>query len=278
MGVLPADEETTLVLFHPIGNNQNTWQFLGLGGAVTPEYPGHGNAPRQPGWTHESFVDEVMGSISGRVDIVGMSMGGAIAAQVLARHPEKVRSAIICCAGAVSRGTMTPEQREAHKRKVLGRGRRGLDSGMASILDETLSRWFSPAALARPHAGVEFARQALLALDPQAWYEIWGASANSSSVSPDALQKFTQPITLVGGMHDWAAGLKGLLSLHGLLPNSRYEILTGPHMMQLEQPENLRAAIDRHFAWLPYASKIEDPIVTAGYADISIAQEGGRSL
>jgi pimeloyl-ACP methyl ester carboxylesterase len=264
-----------LVLINPVGNDARCWQFLDLKNAHAVEYPGHGANPRRPGWTYDEFADEVVTKFEGPIDLFGMSMGGATVARILLRHPKRVRSAVIACSGAFANAFSTPEAREAHRRVLLGRGQRALEgAGMRAIVDETITRWFTPLAVRERQAGVVYAEQTLLHMDPQAWNDIWIAGANSEPFSIEALKAITQPVTIIGGMHDAASGLKGLAELHKLVPKSRYEILAGPHMMHLEEPENLAAALGRHFAWAPIGNRVERPIGTFGWLDESIARKG----
>ncbi len=61
-------------------------------------------------------------------------------------------------------------------------------------------------------------------------------------------------------------GLRGLERLHELFPNSRVEIMPGPHMMHLEQPEGFAAALDRHFVWAMTGQRVE-PILGSARLD-----------
>ena len=264
----------TLVLLHPIGNDANCWQFLGLENAHSIEFPGHGRRERQPGWTHASFADEVVASFDGMLDLVGMSMGGTVVANILARHPHRVRSAVIACSGSVGRASTSKEAQEAKRRTVLGRGERGLNGGMACILDETLERWFTPLAVRTRHRGVEYARRTLLQMDPAAWYDVWSAQANSEYLPVEALTSIKAPVTIIGGLHDRTAGLDGLAEVHRMIPNSRYEIIAGPHMMHLDQPKSLLGALERHLVWAPIGNRVEAPIGAFVYSDTDLLRKG----
>jgi 3-oxoadipate enol-lactonase len=253
--------DTTLVLLNSLGADDGAWQFTGITGGHPVSYPGHGTRPRQPGWTHEGMADEVAATFDGPLDLVGVALGGLIALQALVRHPGRIRSAVIACGGSV---------RDAHTRigalrKVaVGRGETAAAGGMAAVVEETLARWFTPSAVAGSHPGVEYARRTLAAMDTGAWSDVWLSLVNSSYVSAEDAAAISAPVTLVAGTEDRSSGLGGVSRLHELIPNSRLEILVGPHMMHLEEPGKFRAAIERHFAWLSAPSRVAEPITVPG--------------
>jgi pimeloyl-ACP methyl ester carboxylesterase len=266
------DPGTTLVLLNSIGCDDASWQFLGVEGAVPYGYPGHGGHPRRPGWTHEDLADELVASLDGPLDLVGVAVGGLIALRILVRHPDRVRSAILACGGDV-RGT---EARTAALRAAAtGRGRAAVDGGMPAVVDGTLARWFTPFAVRTNHLGVEYARTTLSGLDPESWNDIWLSIANATLVSEGQAKAIRQPVTIVGGMHDRSTTLDGRARLHQLIPRSRLEIVAGPHLMHLERPENLRTTIERHFAWLPAGNRVEPPISSPGWPNLTASQGEG---
>ena len=251
-----------LVLISSIGNDADCWQFLGPIGGQRFLYPGHGGRKCQAGWTHQHVADEIVAKFDGMLDLVAMSVGGAIAVHILTRHPDRVRTALIACSGSISRGAAKPEALDLQRRARLERGEVALRGGMAAVVDENVPRWFTPLAIHTEAPGVVYARRTLLAMDPQGWYDAWAACANSEAVSPEQLATIRQPVTLLAGAHDGRAGLAGLVRAHELIPRSRLEIVTGPHMLHLEEPLILRSALERHFAWVPIGDRIEAIIDT----------------
>jgi pimeloyl-ACP methyl ester carboxylesterase len=241
--------DATFVLVHPIGNDVECWAFSELTGAVAIEYPGHGARDRREGWTQEELADEIVATLEGPLDLLGLSMGATIVLKTLVRHPDRIRSAIVGCNGSVSRTTMEPDEAERRRRTILSRGERALERGIESVLDETMTRWFTPAALTADIPGVRYARETILKMDVGSWYDVWACTANALPLSDEALGATGIPITVIGGTVD-NSGLAGLAKLHQLVERSRFEVLEGPHMMHLEQPGSFRAAVDRHFAWL----------------------------
>jgi 3-oxoadipate enol-lactonase len=269
-----ANSSATLVLINAIGNDARSWQFMDLENAHPFEYPGHGKRPRKPGWTHDDFADEIVSHFDGMLDLFGMSMGGTIVAKILVKYPHRIRSAIIACSGSVARAVSSNEARNAHRQMILGRGRQALEHGMEAVVDQTINRWFTPLSVRLDHPGVRYARDTLLQMEPEAWNDIWTAQANNESVPLADLKEITQPVTIIGGAHDQGAGLRGLTELHQIVPNSRYEVIAGPHMMHLDQPKSLVGAIERHLAWAPIGNRVDDPMSTFTWSDSPATQEG----
>jgi pimeloyl-ACP methyl ester carboxylesterase len=251
----------TRVLLNALGSDDAAWQFSGLAGGHPVSYPGHGTRPRQPGWTHEGVAEEVAAAFDGPLDLVGVALGGLVVLQILVRHPDRIRSAVIACGGSV-RDART--RIDALRKVAVGRGEAAAEGGMAAVVEETMARWFTPSVVAAGHPGVEYARRTLAAMDPGAWSDVWLSLVNSSYVSAAEAAAIAVPVTLVGGTEDRSSGLGGVSRLHELIPNSRLEILAGPHMMHLEEPGKFRAAVERHFVWLPSATRVADPITGPG--------------
>lgn len=250
-----------MVLLNSLGSDAAAWQFTGIAGGHPVTYPGHGTRPRQPGWTHEGVADEVAAAFDGPLDLVGVALGGLVVLQALVRHPDRIRSAVIACGGSV-RDAQT--RIDALRKVAVGRGEAAAAGGMAAVVEETVARWFTAAAVADGHPGVDYARRTLSAMDPGAWSDVWLSLVNSSYVSAEDAAAITAPVTLVGGTDDRSSGLGGVSRLHELIPNSRLEILTGPHMMHLEEPAKFRAAIERHFAWRAAGQRVAEPITVPG--------------
>ena len=102
--------EETVILIHGFGGDLDNWLFNidALGEKATVyalDLPGHGQSTKRldkPGLAAMSeALNAFMDTLSvGKAHLVGHSMGGAIALQMAADHPEKVKSlTLICSAG-----------------------------------------------------------------------------------------------------------------------------------------------------------------------------------
>jgi len=107
---LGEGEDVPVLLLHGFGADLNTWMFTQPPLAATRrtvalDLPGHGGSAKEVGaGDPEGLTDAVDGALEalgiGRAHLVGHSMGGAIAALVALRRPERVSSlTLIASAG-----------------------------------------------------------------------------------------------------------------------------------------------------------------------------------
>jgi pimeloyl-ACP methyl ester carboxylesterase len=185
-----------------------------------------------------SLADEIAASYEGPLALAGVSLGGMVAQHVAVRHPQRVQSLLVACTGA-SADPATMEQRAA----------RVLADGMAGVLEETLARWFTPAALAvRPEPpGVAYARRTLLALEPACFADGWLAIAGHDIVA--RLGEIAVPTSALAGSADAASPVSRTQQISERVPGARFVVLDGPHMLHLERPVEFAAALSEHLRW-----------------------------
>jgi 3-oxoadipate enol-lactonase len=227
-----------VVLLHPIGLDGRCWQWMGLDGAVAYDLLGHGGRPRPATLTMADFADDVAANVSGTLDLVGLSMGGMVALHIALRYPGRVRSLVVACSSARA------------DREVLQRRAEMVEQvGMGGVLDETLRRWFTPAALDDPdHPGVRYARERLLADRAEDFAAAWRAMSQHDVL--DHLGRIRVPVTAIAGEQDAASPIEALRAIAEGVANGRLVVLPGPHMLQLEEPGRLTEAIEAHLAGL----------------------------
>ena len=231
----------TLVLLTPIGLDAGCWERVPLPDVTTVKhtFPGFGGRPRAPEPpSMTSLADEIAASYEGPLALAGVSLGGMVAQHVALRHPQRVRSLLVACTGA-SADPATMEQRAA----------RVLADGMPGVLEETLTRWFTPAAIASApeHPGVAYARRTLLALEPACFADGWLAIAGHDIVA--RLGEIAVPTSCLAGSADTASPVSRTQELSERVPGARFAVLDGPHMMHLERPVEFAAALAEHLRW-----------------------------
>lgn len=230
--------ETPLVFLHPIGLDHRVWHDVAPPGGVCLDFPGFGSAPATASVSLAALVDYVVGQVPAPATFVGLSLGGMVAQQIAVRRPDAVTSLVVVC----SRPSASPESLRERARLTRSRG-------MAGTLASTLERWFSPGALASPgHAGVAYARQRWLADDPEVVARYWEAMGGHDV--RQALGRATVPITYIAGTLDRANSPGTLSRAAAAAADGAVEVIEGPHMLPLEQPKAVRAALDRHLSRL----------------------------
>jgi len=232
----------SLVLLAPIGLDAGSWQWTDLptAGTIKHEFPGFGRRPRaseQPDIA--MLADEVAESYPGELDVVGVSLGGMVGQHLAVRHPERVRSLVVACTGAAA----DPEVMAKRAAEVE-------EGGMAAVLESTLERWFTPEALAlRPeHPGVDYARRALLALDPGSFADGWRVIGGHDV--RERLPEIRARVTCVAGSADTASPAARTKDVADRIHGSRFLVLDGPHIMHLERPAEFSAVVREHLRWV----------------------------
>jgi pimeloyl-ACP methyl ester carboxylesterase len=227
-----------LIFLHPIGLDGRIYADVQRDGERALDFPGFGAADPVDRVTLAGLADYVLTRISEPVTLVGVSLGGMVAQQVAVREPDAVASLVVACSNAVSHPATMAERAAATRA-----------GGMAGVLDTTLDRWFTPAALATPdHPGVAYARQRLLDDDPEVFAQYWEAMGEHNVA--DRLPSIKVPATFIAGKADRAASAETLEQMAAAVPRGTFEVIDGPHMLPLEKAAEFRAALDRHAARL----------------------------
>lgn len=228
----------TVVLLPPVGLDDGCWGWLDLHdmAAIKYVYPGFGTRPRENfRLTLEALADEVVTLADGPLDLVGVSMGAMIAQHAAIRHPRRVRSMLLACSGAAAHPGRSVDQVAAVEQ-----------GGMTGVLDSTLRRWFRPETLAESptHPGVAYVTTTLLALDPRSFADAWRAISAHDVV--DQLARVQVPTTCVAGSDDSAAPVTRMRLMAESLPDARLVILSGSHMIHLENPRDFSRELAEH--------------------------------
>jgi pimeloyl-ACP methyl ester carboxylesterase len=246
-----------------MGNDLHAVQALQLerAGILKPDvyfFPGQGRTAGREGFDFGDMADEIAEAHEGPLHIIALAIGAYTAAELLLRYPERIASVVIACS------SVAPISDDARKLDAA-RGEHALTTGMEPLIEETLARWFTPAALIGNEGGPEYARAQLSATEPAAWNNIWSAISRRATIDAQMATRITVPVTVVVPLHDTAGAAWTLPPLHHQIPRSRLIYVDGPHMLPLERPDNLVAAIDGHFSWLAEGGeRIENALALSG--------------
>ncbi|MBY8862340.1 alpha/beta hydrolase [Nocardia sp. CA2R105] len=158
-----------------------------------------------------------------RVHLFGTSMGSVVARLAAARDPRLLKSVTL----AASPPYAAPA--------VARRGDGVLVDGMASVINDTLARWFSPHVREIDDPGVRYAARTLIDMDPRAWAASW--EAMSRFTTPAALSHV--PVACIAGALDESTPPAAVQQTAGLAgPHASMVVIPGAgHQINLEQPE-----------------------------------------
>ncbi len=250
-----------LVLIHGVGTNQTIWSrvvpWLAEGHKVVSlDLPGFGHSPATAEWSLAGAADQVAASLReatiGPFDLVGSSLGGAVALTLADRDPE--------IPGLGSLILVAPA------------GFRPVHSGLARIASSAAR----PLLAARRRAGLRLAenrhaRRTLLAgtvgdgaaLDPEGARLILRASQDAASLRPAmeaaatadlraATARLQIPLGLIWGSLDRVIPPHTVERILEIRPDAPIELIPGTgHIPHLEAPDRFAAAVERVLSQLP---------------------------
>jgi pimeloyl-ACP methyl ester carboxylesterase len=231
-----------IVLLHPIGLDGTFWARVARGleanfSVYRPDMPGHGRTTlgERPKTTAD-YAAEVARFIAERCAkahaVVGLSFGGMIAQEVALNHGSCLERLVLCGCTA----TFTAKARPA----IRERGALAEREGMGAVVQSTLERWFTPGFLASGKA--EAVRHRLETDDPVAWAAAWSAISRHDAQS--RLASLRIPTLCIAGERDLAAPVEAMRVMAEAIPGATFQVLSGaPHMMHIESPEALVAAL-----------------------------------
>lgn len=228
--------EPVLTFLHPIGLDARCARWVSQPWGHTPDLLGHGGRPwPQAGASLDDLADDVAAHAPERMHVVGALLGGAVGLHLALQHPQRVVSLMI-----VATSTHTDAARLAALAGQISAGDR--------LVEPTLVRWFSAAKLAvRPvSAGVDYARRCLSAIPLTSLAGCWAALAAHDV--RDRVAELRIPVTVVAGSADIVHTADQTRADAGAFPDGRFEIIESTHMVPLDNPSALAAAVDRHLA------------------------------
>lgn len=250
-GTASAATNPLLVLLPSLGTTSALWDGVVAALRVDPrtaglrilrvDLPGHGASPvaAEPVSVAElaegvlAVVDEAGG---GGFHVAGVSLGGAIALELAAAHPDRVRSLVMSCSGARIGTADGWADRAAQVRA----------SGTASLVTASAGRWFAPGFLDRD-AGGPGARTLTALVDvDDASYACCAEALAEFDRTPD-LGAIAAPTLAISGEHDAVTTPASMQDLADDIPGGRHVALDGAsHLAVLEEPATVAELLAEH--------------------------------
>ncbi|MBB5911256.1 3-oxoadipate enol-lactonase [Nocardia transvalensis] len=235
-----GDYGPPVVLIHALGLDWRMWdqvmEQLADGRRVYAyDIRGHGWAAGSPTpFTMDDTAEDLIAVLDAlgldRAHVVGLSYGGGIAQTAALAHPGRFASLSLL---ATTDYPFDSFEARAHSGEV---------DGMPAQIVPSLTRWFTPAALALNGWGVRYAREMVLHGNPTDWATAW-----RSFVGLDVQHKladFPAPTLVLAGELDASTTPDIMRGIADRITGARYQQLPGtPHMQTLEQPDLVAAAL-----------------------------------
>jgi pimeloyl-ACP methyl ester carboxylesterase len=166
-------------------------------------------------------------------------MGAIVAMHAALRHPGRVRSLLLVCAGADTDPQATLERISLIE-----------SAGMGPMVAPMLERWFTMDALTQEpeHPGVAYTRQILRGLAPRTFADDWRVVARHDV--RERLHEIHVPTTCVAGNQDKSATPARVGTLAAGIPGARMMVVQGPHLLHLERPQVFSGALGTHLRFV----------------------------
>lgn len=225
--------ETPLLLLHGFGASSAIWRpttaVLGDRRCVAFDWPGFGGRGGEPPCRGlEGFAAEALRQADrlglARFDVLGHSMAGFVAQELLRTHPERVRRAVLYGAGL----RIDPRRRFEPAERTIARLR---EEGVERCVHRVLAAWFARGADDPNHAAcVEDGRR----MSEQAG--IAAIEAMQRADFTGRLDGVTAPVLVILGEHDHSHPPEAALALRQAIPGASFCVLPGcGHAAHLER-------------------------------------------
>lgn len=212
-------------------------------GIIAPTLRGYGASPQLE--ESISHADDLIALLEARgltgVHVVGLSLGGNIALELILRCPERVATLTLLDSSLKGLAPDAAQLEIGHAvQRAFDAG--GLEAARVAWLNAPLF------AAARENPVVATQLEAWVA-DYSGWH--WSHGVSPSVQIPDLshrLSEITAPTLIAVGKRDTAYFHSVAAALHAGIAGSRLEVIAGAgHMVNLERPEIVNALLLEHF-------------------------------
>lgn len=237
---------TSLVFLHGVGGGHHAWDaqlpfFATSGyGAHAWDQPGYGESEGVEPYDFEQISAALVRLIEaledGPVVLVGHSMGGFVAQETYARHPEHILGLALCFTSSAFGGTGSTfaHQFISERLKPLDEGRTMAEIA-AKLMPAMRGTRSDPAGLAQ-------AERIMSGVPPETYRNAVAMLTTFDRRSQ--LPTISVPTLLVAGSDDRVAPASVMERMAGKIPGAEFVVLEGcGHLGPMDQPEAFNAAL-----------------------------------
>lgn len=232
-----ADDAPVIMLSHGIATDLTIWD--GLVPHLVRSYRvlrydsrGHGGSGATAGaYSLPQLADDVVGLLDAlkidQVHFAGLSMGGMVGLELARRAPHRMASIAVCDA----RGSAPAAYRDAWAE----RSRLAREGGMDTMVESSVSRWFTPGFLERRPDEVSRMRDIIRGTSVDGYC---GSAAALAELDHEGfLPTVSVPLLFLTGAQDQGAPPDVVRAMAQKAPGSRYvELPDAGHISVMEQP------------------------------------------
>lgn len=235
-------EASVVMLSHSLGSSLLMWNPQMR--ALEPHFQvlrydirGHGKSEAPPGaYTLERLGEDAVALLDAlgidQVHWIGLSMGGMIGQSVALNYPRRLRSLVLCDTAA----TIAPEAQPIWQERIDA----VREKGVASQLEPTLERWFTPSFLKLNPYMLGVIRKEFLATPAKGYLGCIYAIRKLNYLN--RLSEIEMPTLIMVGEDDPGTPVSASEAMHQRIANSRLVIIqSARHLSNVEQPEAFNA-------------------------------------
>ncbi|MSP00992.1 MAG: alpha/beta fold hydrolase [Acetobacteraceae bacterium] len=240
---LSGSGPSTLVLIHEMGGTLDSWEqgLLALNnGRQVLRYDTRGaglSEKIQGAVTWDDMADDLKGlldalSITGKVALAGIAVGGAIAMHFAVRYPD--RAAALVAHGPATGASPDRRQQSLERAAAVEAG------GMRGVVETSVANSYPPVVRYNAEVFKEF-RARWLANDPQSFAAINRMLANHD-ISAE-LPKVACPTLFTAGRHDSLRPPSAIEPMAKQVPGAQFLELNTGHFASIQTPGTMSQAI-----------------------------------
>ena len=234
-------EGPPLVLIHGVGLDHTMWdpvvEILAQKHRVLRyDILGHGHSDDPPGPRHlNDFVAQLLEVLDFHdvetTDVVGLSLGGLIALMTAARHPHRVRRAVLV---STAFGRSQSQLTGVRQRLELAE-----NEGLRPVADLAIKRWFTPQWRASHPAESEAVRQRLLTTNRIGYLKAYRIFVDADELATKTAPNIEGPTLVLSGEQDSGSTPEMAVALAEAIPGGKAQIMAGLHHLAPVEAPNL---------------------------------------
>ena len=198
---------------------------------------GQGKSAIPPGpYTMEVLAEDAVGLLDAlgleKVHFCGLSMGAMVGQMLGARNPERLTSLTLSSTAAILSPSEIWDERIATVRC----------SGMESVADATINRWFTESGQGRMPDEIDKVRRVILNTPVEGYCACCAAIRDMDL--RDSLNAISTPVLILVGEQDPGTPVSAAEFIHGRIPSSELKIIPhAAHFVNVEQANAFNDAL-----------------------------------
>lgn len=239
-----------VVLVHGNGDNHRMWamQIPDLSTAfdtITLDVRGHGETETLNGdYSYEAVAEDIAALLDAlglpSAAVVGYSMGGAIAATFVLRHPQRAWALVLSNSGALLTAP-TAEQLAAQAQRREEQIAAIEKEGMLALWNQYLPQIFTDEFRRRAPLALSVYRAAILANHPTEFLRRLRAAPRPQAPMP--YEQIAVPTLIIAGEHDGYGAPAAARQVADRIPDARVVVFPYSHGVPIEAPHEFNRTV-----------------------------------